>query len=90
MGEKKRPGQFLIGFAAETGTERLHECAREKLMAKNLDLIVANDVSRPDSGPEVDVNAVVLLWRDGKAEELPRMAKTALAREILRRIATAL
>ena len=86
LGEKKRPGQFLVGFAAETETERLQERAREKLMAKNLDLIVANDVSRPDSGPEVDVNAVTLLWRDGKVEELPHMQKRELARDILLRI----
>ncbi len=85
LGERKRAGQLLVGFAAET--ENLVEGARKKLEEKNLDLVIANDVSQPGIGPEADENAVTLIWRDGQVEELPRMEKGALAREIWKRLA---
>jgi len=85
LGARKREGQVLIGFAAET--ENLVENAKKKLVEKNLDLVIANDVSRPDIGPESEENAVTLIWRDGRVEELPKMEKGALAREILKKIA---
>jgi len=84
LGERKSEGQVLIGFAAET--EDLVENARKKLVEKNLDLVIANDVSRPDIGPEGEENAVTLIWRDGRIAELPKMEKGALAREILKLI----
>ena len=77
--------QLLVGFAAET-TE-LVENARKKLETKNLDLIVANDVSRSDAGFDVDTNAVRLLYRDGSSEELPLLSKDEVARQLLDRIA---
>jgi phosphopantothenoylcysteine decarboxylase/phosphopantothenate--cysteine ligase len=80
--------QLLVGFAAET--ERLREHAAEKLKAKRLDLIVANDVSAADAGFEVDTNRAVLLDSSGAVEETPLLSKAALADVILDRIASKL
>jgi phosphopantothenoylcysteine decarboxylase/phosphopantothenate--cysteine ligase len=75
--------RFVIGFAAET--DRVLENARAKRAAKNADLLVANDVSRPDSGFASDHNAAVLI--DSEAEtELPLMSKRALADRIWDRV----
>jgi phosphopantothenoylcysteine decarboxylase/phosphopantothenate--cysteine ligase len=60
---------------------------REKLEKKNLDLIVANDVTLPGAGFEADTNIVKILDRSGKVEELPLMTKEDLADRILDRIA---
>lgn len=79
LGEKKRH-QVLVGFAAET--EELLDNAQEKLVKKNLDLIVANDVTRQDAGFNVDTNEVTLLFPDGRQELLPLMSKEALAHRI--------
>ncbi len=68
--------QVIVGFAAET--ENLMENARQKLIAKNLDLIVANDVSAPDSGFTADTIAATLLRRDGTLKEY-RIALTHLS-----------
>ncbi len=76
--------QLLVGFAAETTD--LVENARKKLETKNLDLIVANDVSRSDAGFDVDTNAVRLLYRDGSSEELPLLSKDEVAQQLLDRI----
>jgi phosphopantothenoylcysteine decarboxylase/phosphopantothenate--cysteine ligase len=86
LGGRKRPGQILVGFAAETSS--LEEHAAAKLAAKNLDLIVANDVSAPGAGFNVATNIVTLLFRDGRREKLPLLAKETVAGEILDRIAT--
>ncbi|MDA8413753.1 MAG: bifunctional phosphopantothenoylcysteine decarboxylase/phosphopantothenate--cysteine ligase CoaBC [Desulfobacteraceae bacterium] len=72
---EKRP--FLVGFAAETGN--LDEFATRKLKEKNADLIVANDVSQPDAGFNVDNNRARLFFRDGRILEYPLMSKDALA-----------
>lgn len=77
--------RVVVGFAAET--EDLVANATKKLKAKNLDLIVANDVSQEGAGFNVDTNIVKLLFRDGKIEELSLMGKVALAGVILDRIA---
>lgn len=74
--------RLFVGFAAETG-DPLPE-ARRKLAAKGLDLIVANDVSRSDSGFAVDTNRVTLLGADGTCTALPLMPKSDVAREIVR------
>ena len=74
-------GKIFVGFAAET--ENLHQEARRKLAAKQLDLIVANDVSRADAGFEVDTNQVTLLTPDGNSRELPLMSKADVACEIM-------
>lgn len=85
LGASKR-GQVLVGFAAET--ERVAEHAAEKLAAKKVDLIVANDVSAADSGFEVDTNRAILLDSSGAVEEIPLLSKVALAGVILDRVAT--
>ncbi|HEU0107965.1 MAG TPA: bifunctional phosphopantothenoylcysteine decarboxylase/phosphopantothenate--cysteine ligase CoaBC, partial [Vicinamibacteria bacterium] len=80
---KSKGRRFVIGFAAET--DRVLENARAKRAAKNADLLVANDVSRPDSGFASDHNAAVLI--DAEAEtELPLMSKRALADRIWDRV----
>ena len=80
LGRRKRPGQVLVGFAAETDDVLAN--AREKLARKNCDMIVANDVSRSDAGFGVDTNAVTLITADG-ARELPLMRKREAADGIL-------
>lgn len=69
----------LVGFAAET--QQVEEYAREKLLRKGLDLIVANDVTAPDSGFEVDTNRVILIGRAG-SQPLPLMTKEEVAHYI--------
>jgi phosphopantothenoylcysteine decarboxylase/phosphopantothenate--cysteine ligase len=83
LGQRRRD-QILVGFAAETN--ELHEHAAAKLAAKHLDFVVANDVSEPDAGFEVDTNRAVLLDSDGSIEELPLLPKTVLAGLVLDRI----
>ena len=87
-GRRKKAGQVLAGFAAET--QNLIENARAKLKAKNLDMIVANDVSSAEVGFDADQNAGHLLLADGDAIELPKMAKSAFAERIMDAIAEAL
>jgi phosphopantothenoylcysteine decarboxylase/phosphopantothenate--cysteine ligase len=76
--------KFLVGFAAETG--ELGENAAKKLTEKNLDLVVANDVTCAGAGFAVDTNIVKILYRDGQVEDLPLMGKDELADAILDRI----
>jgi phosphopantothenoylcysteine decarboxylase / phosphopantothenate---cysteine ligase len=78
----KRPDQSVVGFAAETTD--IEGYARRKLVEKNCDWIVANDVSAPGLGMEADRNAVVILGRDGSRHEVPAAGKDVVAREILR------
>ncbi|MEP6808855.1 MAG: bifunctional phosphopantothenoylcysteine decarboxylase/phosphopantothenate--cysteine ligase CoaBC [Chthoniobacterales bacterium] len=73
---------FVVGFAAET--HDLEASAQRKLLAKNCDMIVANDVSRDDSGMESDDNAVTILCRDGETKTISRAPKKIIAREILK------
>ncbi len=80
VGKQKQPGQILVGFAAET--EHLREHALEKLDRKNLDMIVANDVTQPGAGFGVDTNIAVLITRDGMRDR-PKQTKRELAEEIL-------
>jgi phosphopantothenoylcysteine decarboxylase / phosphopantothenate---cysteine ligase len=85
LGEaKKNSGFILVGFAAET--EKLTSNAAEKLRRKNLDIIVANDVSRKDAGFDTDTNLVQIIYKDGRVEDLPMMSKDDLANELLNRI----
>lgn len=75
-----KDGKFLVGFAAET--EELTANAKKKLNAKNLDMIVANDVTREGSGFDGDTNIATILDRSGTAHSLPLMTKDELADEI--------
>ena len=81
LGERKTPGQILVGFAAET--DDLESYARGKLAAKHLDWIAANDVSHPGCGFAADTNAVTLFAADGRKFELPLQGKDAVAKRML-------
>jgi phosphopantothenoylcysteine decarboxylase/phosphopantothenate--cysteine ligase len=81
IGKRKRPGQILVCFAAET--ERLEEYAREKLRKKNADLIVANDVSQKDAGFGADTNRVMFITPNSAPQSLPLLPKLDVAHRIL-------
>lgn len=80
VGSMKKAGQTLVGFAAET--DHLLEFAQEKLSKKNLDLIVANDVTREGAGFNTDTNIATLISKTG-SRDLPLMSKRELADIIL-------
>lgn len=73
----------VIGFAAES--RDLLDNASAKLKHKNLDMIVANDISQPDSGFEVDMNRVTFIFSDGTADPQPKMSKHEVADAIIDR-----
>lgn len=83
LGQLKQ-SQFLVGFAAET--QELVAHATGKLRKKNLDMLVANDVTMSGAGFEGDTNIVKILTPDGAIEELPQMSKQELGRVIIDRI----
>lgn len=85
LGRCKRPDQVFVGFAAETNDVLAH--AQGKLERKNLDMIVANDVTLPGAGFDVDTNVVTLITRD-EAASLPLMRKDEVADRILDRVLT--
>ena len=83
IGQMKKAKQTLVGFAAETDHVASH--AKKKLEAKNLDMIVANDVTKPGAGFNADTNIAALMTKD-ETKELPLMEKRQLADVILDRI----
>jgi phosphopantothenoylcysteine decarboxylase / phosphopantothenate---cysteine ligase len=80
LGTRKRAGQTLVGFAAET--DRVRQNAASKLVAKGADIIVANDVTAPGAGFEHDTNQVVILDADGTERDVPLADKRAIARAV--------
>jgi len=84
VSSRRHNGQIIVGFAAET--EDLVKNASSKLRAKRLDLLVANDVSQPDAGFDVDTNIVTLLFPDGRKLELEKMSKLDVAVHVLDKI----
>lgn len=84
LGSLKKEGQTLVGFAAET--QNLIEYAQSKLEKKNLDMIVANDVSKPGAGFNTDTNLIKIISRNKDIEEIPLMSKEKLAGIILDRV----
>lgn len=84
LGQRKRENQVFVGFAAETNDVLEH--AQGKLLKKNLDMIVANDVTKPGAGFDVDTNIVTLITR-GETVSLPMMTKDEVADHILTRAA---
>jgi phosphopantothenoylcysteine decarboxylase/phosphopantothenate--cysteine ligase len=76
---------LLVGFAAETND--IEENAKQKLRAKHCDIIVANDVSSPDSGMESDENEVTIFFRNGENEKISRASKKIIARELVKILA---
>lgn len=81
---RAKGSRLLVGFAAETDDLLLN--ARQKLLDKNLDMIVANDVTEAGAGFDGDTNVVRLLTPDGEVEALPLMSKEAVADRLLDRI----
>lgn len=81
LGQMKKPGQLLVGFAAET--DDLLQNAQSKLERKNLDFIAANIVGVPGRGFAAENNAITLLGRDGSCRELALQSKASLAGELL-------
>ena len=81
LGERRMNGQVLVGFAAETGAAGL-ERAREKLAAKQVDLIVYNDVSRDDVGFDAEENEVVIVSAQGE-RRVGKAPKAEIAAAIL-------
>ena len=80
LGQKKREGQVLVGFAAET--QNLLQYAKEKIAKKNLDFIVANDVTMKGAGFNTATNLVKIISRNGEIKELPLLEKREVARRI--------
>jgi phosphopantothenoylcysteine decarboxylase/phosphopantothenate--cysteine ligase len=81
LGRRRRPGQLLVGFAAET--HDVHERAQAKLGAKGVDLVVANDVAAPGTGFDHDTNAVTILGADGTSLRVGLTTKEAVAEAVL-------
>ncbi len=81
LGAAKRPGQVLVGFAAETGEVEANAVA--KLASKGVDLLVANDVSQPGVGFEHDTNEVVIYGADGAVAKVALATKSEIARAVL-------
>lgn len=77
LGQKKQSGQILVGFAAET--ENLSAYAAKKLREKNLDFIVANNVSEPGAGFGTDTNIAFVMRPNGEVQNYPLLDKTELA-----------
>jgi phosphopantothenoylcysteine decarboxylase/phosphopantothenate--cysteine ligase len=85
LGKRRRPGQTIVGFAAET--QRLRDHAADKLARKGIDLIVANDVSAPDAGFAHDTNRAVILDAEGRSLDVPLSDKRDVARSVLDAVA---
>ena len=81
LGRRRRPGQVLVGFAAET--DQLAERATAKLEAKGVDLLVANDVAAEGSGFGSETNAVTIFHRGGSRTEVPLQSKRNVAQAVL-------
>ncbi|BBO89006.1 bifunctional phosphopantothenoylcysteine decarboxylase/phosphopantothenate--cysteine ligase CoaBC [Desulfosarcina ovata] len=85
LGQRKRAGQILVGFAAET--RDMETYAMQKVAAKNLDMIAANLIGPPDSGFAADTNRMTLFFADGRKASLDVMDKAAVAHRILDEVA---
>ena len=84
----KKTHQLIIGFAAET--TQVEEYAREKLVKKNADMIVANNVTTEGAGFGTDTNIVTMYKRDGSSIDLPKLSKAETAQKILAEVAAML
>lgn len=84
LGKIKRDNQVLIGFAAET--TNVIENAKKKLLEKNLDMLVVNDISKPGAGFDLDTNIVRFMHKSGKEEQFDMMSKEKVADLILDRV----
>lgn len=84
LGEQKRPNQILIGFAAET--DDLLKNAKKKLEEKNVDYIVANDITLPQSGFDAENNTVSMISKDGEVVDYPSLHKEIVAEIIVQKL----
>lgn len=85
LAAERHEGQVLVGFAAEHGAGAL-DYGREKLARKGLDVIVVNDISRPEIGFDSAENEVVILGRDGSQQSIAQSSKNHVARAILEHV----
>ncbi|HIW72165.1 MAG TPA: bifunctional phosphopantothenoylcysteine decarboxylase/phosphopantothenate--cysteine ligase CoaBC [Candidatus Levilactobacillus faecigallinarum] len=85
VADQKRPGQIVVGFAAET--QNLLANGQKKLTKKHLDLLAANDVSRADIGFNGDNNQVTFLFPDGHQQQTPVAAKPVIAGLLIEQVA---
>lgn len=85
LGRKKHSNQIMVGFAAET--ENILDNAKKKISSKNLDFIVANDVTAEGAGFGVDTNIVTFISSNGDIASLPKMSKGEVAAAILDKVA---
>ena len=81
MGEMKKAGQLLMGFALETSDELNH--AKKKLQKKNLDFIVLNSLNDEGAGFELSTNKVTIIERSGKQQSFGIKPKTEVARDLV-------
>jgi len=88
LGRRRRHGQVLVGFAAETHDVSVR--ARAKLQAKAVDFVVANDVAAPGAGFDHDTNAVTILGADGSCRQVGIRSKEAVAQAVLDTVAARL
>ncbi len=79
----RRPGQFVLGFAAESGKGDLSVRGKQKLLAKKLDMIVVNDISREDIGFDADANEVSVYEKSGASLAIGRLPKSEISEKIL-------
>jgi len=84
MGKMKEPGKIHVGFAAET--EKIMEHGKEKIQKKNLDFIVANDVTEEGAGFGHDTNIVYFIDKNGEYSKTEKVEKSAIAHEILDKV----
>jgi phosphopantothenoylcysteine decarboxylase/phosphopantothenate--cysteine ligase len=82
LGRRRSNGQLLVGFAADHGTDGLDR-ARAKLVAKAVDLVVFNDVSREDIGFDASENEIVMISADGNERAIGKAPKSAIAAAVL-------
>jgi phosphopantothenoylcysteine decarboxylase/phosphopantothenate--cysteine ligase len=84
LGKNKQENQIMVGFAAET--ENVLEYAQKKLSSKNLDFIVANDVTMDGAGFAADTNIVTIISKNGDIAHLPKMSKREVAAVIIDKV----
>ena len=82
LGHRQDRRFLLVGFAAETND--LEQNAMQKLLDKNCDVIIANDVSSSNSGMESDANEVTVLFQNGERQKISRAPKRNIARELVK------
>ncbi len=83
--QRRRTGQVIVGFAAET--HDIASRAAAKLARKGCDLLVVNDVSQPEVGFDHETNAVTIMGKDGEVDQVPLSAKSTVAHAVLDRVA---